>query len=206
MDSKKLRERIVAGFSPDDLEMFVAEAFPEIHGGLASIVSPRHDLRYQAFALVERFHRHGELGRLEAAVTRALGEVSFDVALSFAGEDRATAEALAGALAGEGVAAFFDRDFEPELLGDALAPRLRGIYQKARFAVVLVSAHYAAKPWTKFELAVLLEEERRHQRSYLLPLRLDDTTVDGIDDERVYLDLRQRSVAEAAAVITKKVK
>jgi hypothetical protein len=69
----ELKERILRGMSGNELKMFIAEAFPEIRGGLEGIVSTSHPLSYQAFEVVQYFARRGELGRLGAKLSEALG-------------------------------------------------------------------------------------------------------------------------------------
>src|SRR4051812_28193423 len=74
----------------------------------------------------------------------------YDVTLSFAGEDRPRAAALAEALVQAGVRVFYD-DHEKEVLwGKDLYQYLSDLYQRqARYCVVLVSEHYARKLWTR---------------------------------------------------------
>jgi hypothetical protein len=76
----------------------------------------------------------------------------YDIVISFAGEDRAYAEALANGLVAKGLSVFYD-DFERSVLwGHNLYEYLTDLYQnRARYCVVLVSRHYAAKRWTRLE-------------------------------------------------------
>jgi hypothetical protein len=77
----------------------------------------------------------------------------FDVALSFAGEDRAYAELLARMLRDCGVRVFYDEYLQSTLWGKNLYQHLQMIYKdKARYCVVFVSENYIKKNWTKHEL------------------------------------------------------
>jgi hypothetical protein len=77
----------------------------------------------------------------------------YDVAISFAGEDRKHAEVLANALKRRSVAVFYDRYEKATLWGTNLYTHLSDLYQnQARYCVMLLSQHYAKKMWTKHEL------------------------------------------------------
>jgi hypothetical protein len=76
----------------------------------------------------------------------------FDVALSFAGEDRAFVDEVARSLKTRSVVPFYDQDFAIELWGQNLYEYLDDLYRnRARFAVIFVSRFYALKPWTNHE-------------------------------------------------------
>ena len=68
----------------------------------------------------------------------------WDVALSFAGAQRAYVEQVARALRARGVRCFYDADEQLELWGRYLAEELPGIYgEQAAAVVVFISAEYA---------------------------------------------------------------
>ncbi len=74
----------------------------------------------------------------------------YDVALSYAGEDRVHARELATRIQTAGYSIFYD-EFE-ELWGEDLSVKLHEVYGKqSRFCVILVSKHYLKKPWTNME-------------------------------------------------------
>lgn len=123
-------------------------------------------------------------------------EVRYDVALSYAGEDRAHAVALAARLQRAGLRVFFDR-FE-EMWGQDLSVRLHEVYDRqCRHAVVFVSAHYLRQPWTNYERRVLVARGMREER-FLLPIRLDDTELPGLPGVVAYKDARLESVEAIA--------
>ena len=77
----------------------------------------------------------------------------FDVALSFAGEDRAHAERLANLLQHTHVRVFYDEFVKATLWGKDLYQHLETIYKdQAKYCVVFVSEAYITKNWTKHEL------------------------------------------------------
>ncbi len=76
----------------------------------------------------------------------------YDFALSFAGEDRAIAQALARSLEEEEVEVFYDFNEQHRILAVDIEEYLRPIYQsEARFVVALLSPSYPKKIWAKFE-------------------------------------------------------
>ncbi|MBX3634193.1 MAG: toll/interleukin-1 receptor domain-containing protein [Rubrivivax sp.] len=117
----------------------------------------------------------------------------YDVALSFAGEDRSQALALATRLQRAGLRVFFDR-FE-ELWGQDLSERLHEVYDRqCRRVVVFVSQAYLRRPWTNFERRVLVGRALREDPGFLLPLRLDDSELPGLPGVIAYKDLRSDGI------------
>jgi len=122
----------------------------------------------------------------------------YDVALSFAGEDRDIALELARRLHACGQRVFFDR-FE-ELWGEDLAAKLHEVYgSQSRYCVVLVSRHYVEKPWTNHERRILLARSLRDRSPFLLPIRIDDSELPGLPDVIAYKDLRIDSLEQIVA-------
>src|SRR5262249_3328038 len=71
------------------------------------------------------------------------GGVEFDVAISYASEDRPRAELLARKARDEGLRVFFDRFYTAALWGTNLASALGQAFgARARYVVVLASASY----------------------------------------------------------------
>ena len=67
----------------------------------------------------------------------------YDIALSFAGEDRQHAEGLAKILTENGVRVFYDKYEQAELWGKELYQHLQVVYRdKARYFVAFFSEHY----------------------------------------------------------------
>jgi hypothetical protein len=108
--------------------------------------------------------------------------LEFDIALSFAGEDRSWAEKLATLLKAQGVRVFYDEFFRSTLWGKNLYQHLQEIYkEKARYCIVFVSEAYLRKSWTKHELEQAQARSFNEDREYILPLRLDDTVLPGVN-------------------------
>lgn len=119
----------------------------------------------------------------------------YDVAISFAGEDRSVAKQLAEGLKGKGLKVFFDEYEQSKLWGKDLYQHLSEIYsKKARYCLVLISKHYVKKNWTQHELKAAQERAFKEINEYILPIRLDDTEIPGIHSTVGYLDFRDMGV------------
>lgn len=119
----------------------------------------------------------------------------YDVALSYAGEDRVHARELAKQIQTAGYSVFYD-EFE-ELWGEDLSVKPHEIYGKqSRFCVIFVSEHYLKKPWTNMERKAVLARAMQQDTTYLLPIRLDDSELPGLAGVTAYKDLRQKSMEE----------
>ena len=112
----------------------------------------------------------------------------YDVALSFAGEDRAYVEECANILSALGIRVFYDSYEQSELWGKDLYTYLADIYSnKAKYVMVFVSKHYVEKRWTKHEFKFINERMFKSDTEYLLPVLLDDTSLLGIPLTQGYL-------------------
>ena len=129
----------------------------------------------------------------------------YDIALSFAGEDRAYAESLADALKSLHVEVFYDGYEKASLWGTNLYDRLSDVYQnQAKYCVMFLSKHYAAKLWPNLERQAAQARAFRENTEYLLPLRLDDTILPGLPATVAYLDWHSETVASIATAVLKK--
>jgi hypothetical protein len=104
----------------------------------------------------------------------------YDVALSFAGEQRPYLEQVAAGLKSHGVKVFYDSYERVTLWGKDLYTHLDDVYQnQARFVVLFGSAEYASKVWTKHELRSAQARALNEKGEYILPARFDDTKIPG---------------------------
>jgi hypothetical protein len=98
---------------------------------------------------------------------------SFDVAFSFAGEQREYVESTYNCLQRHRITVFYDKAQTASLWGKNLYEYVTDIYQnKARFCVVFLSRDYAKKLWTKHELKSMQARAFRDSREYILPRTL----------------------------------
>ncbi|MFI7676789.1 TIR domain-containing protein [Actinophytocola sp. NPDC049390] len=118
-------------------------------------------------------------------------EFDFDVAVSFAGEDRALVAEVVEGLKTRGVSVFYDQDFTAEMWGENLVDYLQTVYRlRARFVIMFVSRHYRDKMWTRHERESAQSRAIQQDSAYILPVRLDDTELPGLHVTTGYLDAR----------------
>jgi len=130
----------------------------------------------------------------------------YDVALSFAGENRAYVEEVANSLRIKGIKVFYDLFEEANLWGKNLYEHLSEIYQsKARYTVMFISGFYNQKLWTNHERVSMQARAFQESREYILPARFDDTEIPGILKTVGYIDLKDKTPEELATLIQKKV-
>jgi hypothetical protein len=130
---------------------------------------------------------------------------TYDVALSFAGEDRTVAREIAERLRTAGYKVFFDEYEKATLWGEDLTIKLQDVYQHlSRYCVMFISRNYAEKAWTTHERRAALSRALAERTAYILPIRLDNTDLPGLPDVVGYLDLRSISVAEVYALLATK--
>lgn len=132
----------------------------------------------------------------------------FDLALSFAGEDRPTAQKLALLLKRKGIRVFYDEDAQGDLLGETLTEYLIDLYKnRATYCAVLVSKHYVAKRWTRHEWkAAQARAFEEIDEPYILPVRLDDIELPGLLPTIGYISLTGSTHAKVASLIAQKVR
>ena len=134
-----------------------------------------------------------------------IGGADYDVALSFAGDDREYVEQVAGILHELGIKVFYDRYEEADLWGKDLYTHLDDVYQnRARYCVLFISKDYKDKLWTNHERRSAQARAFREKGEYILPVRFDDTEIPGIAATTGYINLKDRSPQELAYLITKK--
>ncbi len=146
----------------------------------------------------------GAIGQEQEGETMA--DYPYDVALSFAGEQRPYVHQVAQVLQANGVSVFYD-DFEQvDLWGKDLSEFLDQAYrQDARYCVLFLSEAYAQKVWTNHERKSALARALEERDEYVLPARFDDTEIPGIRPTTGYIDLRNMPPAEFAALILEKI-
>jgi len=129
----------------------------------------------------------------------------YDVALSFASENRAYVERVATVLRARGVSVFYDRHEQAALWGKDLYVYLADIYERqAHFAIIFISAAYVAKLWTSHERRSAQARAFADRQEYVLPARFDDSELPGLPSTIGYVDLRGKGPEEFCEVILEK--
>lgn len=129
----------------------------------------------------------------------------YDVAVSFAGEDRAVVEKFVNILASNHVSVFYDSWELADIWGKDLYQYLDMIYsQAAHYCVIFVSSSYIKKAWTKHELRSAQARAFQQNSEYILPIKLDDTELPGLPETISYIDVRHKKIDEVASLLLKK--
>ena len=133
------------------------------------------------------------------------GDFAYDVALSFAGEQRAYVEKVAAALRRRGVRPFYDDYEKASLWGKDLYEHLDWVYQKAaRYCVLFASEAYAAKVWTTHERRSAQARALQEGQEYVLPVRFDDADIPGLRPTVMYVTAASTTPAALAKLIAEK--
>ncbi|WP_326954634.1 toll/interleukin-1 receptor domain-containing protein [Amycolatopsis sp. NBC_01286] len=129
----------------------------------------------------------------------------YDIAVSFAGEDRDYVEEVVGRLKGRGFKVFYDQDQQAELWGVNLVDALGAVYtRRARFAALFISRHYAEKKWPTHERQSAQACAVEQNSPYILPIRLDDTDLPGLHSTIGYIDARRVGIDELVELFFRK--
>jgi hypothetical protein len=132
-------------------------------------------------------------------------DLIYDVALSFAGEDREHADELCRILNSYGIRVFYDLAEQSQLWGKDLYQHLSTVYgEKSRYCVVFVSAMYLGKLWPKHEFQHAQARSFALDREYILPVRLDDTVLPGLPMTVGYVDRRTTNLSQIALMLLDK--
>lgn len=130
----------------------------------------------------------------------------YDVALSFAGEDRSYVEQVADVLVRAKLKVFYDLYEEVELWGKNLYVHLDDVYRKkATYCVLFVSEAYKNKLWCRHEWASAQARAFAENQEYILPARFDETELPGLRPTTAYIDLSRYSPQRFAELVFRKV-
>jgi hypothetical protein len=129
----------------------------------------------------------------------------YDVALSFAGENRNYVENVAKHLRENKIRVFYDNFEKVNLFGKNIYNHFSEIYhKKSRFVVVFISEHYSKKIWTNHELANAQARALSEKIEYILPARFDNTEIPGLLNTISYIDLNKYTAIEFAELVIEK--
>lgn len=108
----------------------------------------------------------------------------YDIALSFAGENRDLAEKIYLKLSDREVSVFYDKNEQHRILAENVEEYLAPIYKsEAEYVVILLSDKYPKKIWTKFE-----SEQFKHRfgENSIIPIWYNNTTTSMFDETSKY--------------------
>ena len=142
-----------------------------------------------------------------AGETAVPGDGEYQVALSFAGEQRDYVGEVARSLAAKSIAVFYDGFEAAQLWGKDGAETFHEVYStRATYVVMFISQDYVTKAWTRHERRSALSRMLKEEDEYILPVRFDDTPIPGLPDTILYLNAADYSPAELSAEIARKLR
>lgn len=105
----------------------------------------------------------------------------FEIAISFAGENRQLAKYIAEQLESIDISVFLDEHYEANYLGKAWSKEFERIFvHDSRFVICLLDINHRDKIWPTFERDCF---KRRVPDAEVIPIYLDDTIFVGIPDD-----------------------
>ncbi|MCK5630277.1 MAG: TIR domain-containing protein [Nanoarchaeota archaeon] len=129
----------------------------------------------------------------------------YDIALSFAGEERVYVYDVAKLLRDKGVKVFYDEFEEATFWGKNLYEYLSDVYQnKAHFTVMFISKAYSKKLWPNHERQAAQACAFQEAKEYILPARFDNTKIPGVLPTIGYISLIDRTPQGLVDIILKK--
>jgi|ERR1035437_1888274 hypothetical protein len=181
----------------------MANALPEVKGSINNIKERRLAVLMDSKPLVARhfyynpetktfaiedpalfyFIQHLDWNQLrqDCGFREQSPDFEYEVAISFAGENRELARFIAESLTALDVSNFFDEMFEANFLGKAWAEQFKDIFsKKSKYVLVLLDEHHAKKIWPTFEREHFTP---RIADESVIPIFLDDTKFVGIPSD-----------------------
>lgn len=128
-------------------------------------------------------HVNWEEIRRECGFREATIDKEFEIAISFAGENRALAKYIAEQLEEIDVRVFFDEYYESNYLGKAWSREFERIFvSDSQYVVCLLDSNHRDKIWPTFERECF---QKRVSNAEVLPIYLDDSNFAGIPSDIV---------------------
>lgn len=136
-----------------------------------------------------------------------MSNYKYDVAFSFAGEQRGYVKDVYDYLTLKGVKVFYDQDeaVDAETWGQNLVDYFNDIFRhKAKFCIVFISQEYANKIWTNYERQVI-QARGLVDQGYILPARFDGTKLAGEIETTKYVNLAHLTPEDFGNIILRKI-
>ena len=129
----------------------------------------------------------------------------YQVALSFAGEQRSYVEEVVRHLKSMRISLFYDNDERGYLWGKDYIETFHEVYaNQSEYVVMFISKYYVEKAWTRHERRATLIRAFQERREYVLPVRFDDTPVPGLPDSVGFVQASDHSPKQISSMIAEK--
>ncbi|SRR5713101_1151546 len=111
----------------------------------------------------------------------------FDVAISYASEQRAYVERFNDSIERKGFTSFYDRKKVAQLWGVYGPDTFYEVYyRKSKWCVMFISHEYVSSVYPNLERKAILDRQIESRR-YVLPVRFDDSVVPGLSVGIIYV-------------------
>ena len=131
----------------------------------------------------------------------------FEVALSYASEDRAYVEKVHKKLREKRINVFFDKAYEIDAWGEHSDSYFGEIFSKAKYCVAFISRHYLKKGFPLHELHNAMASEIKEKSIKVLPVKLDDVDLpSGLPKTKIWVNAQNISPEKLAEMIITKIK
>ncbi|MDA3076804.1 TIR domain-containing protein [Campylobacter sp. JMF_04 NA10] len=135
----------------------------------------------------------------------SLEKHEYDIAVSFAGENREYVEQVVRALQNYGVNVFYDKDKKVEKQGKDLFEYFPDVFiNKAKYIVIFISEYYKEKVWTKHEFNSIKERILKSKEDIFL-IKFDKTDLLGISKTKYYINANENTPIEVADILVRKI-
>ena len=127
-------------------------------------------------------------------------KVKYDVVISCAEEDLPVAESIASAFRDKKISYYLYTEHRAQHWGENIFKVSLDKYAlEGAYALMIISQHYVTKKWSGIERQIMQSAINRGP-SYILPLRLDNTPVDGLGSDITYVNWENNPQVVAALV------
>jgi len=123
----------------------------------------------------------------------------FDIAVSYASEQREYVEKFVNFMEKKKLKVYFDRKEQARMQGKLLHEELAEIYsQNSMTRIIFLSNEYVNKPYTKFEAEIILAENV-HEKYKMFIFKFDDVSLPGLNRNMIYSTIREYNDAKEYA-------
>ena len=110
----------------------------------------------------------------------------YDVAVSYASEQRPYVERFVARLQSQKMRVYYDRNAQAKMVGKILDQELHRIYlQESNCCILFLSNAYVEKPVTRYESQIILSENL-FKENFMYIFKFDDVTLPGLNRNFVY--------------------
>lgn len=127
----------------------------------------------------------------------------YDVAISYAGQQRELAEVLAKRVKEAGFEVFYDGFYREELWGKDLSEFFDNVYRKeSRYCVIIASSEYLERMWSTYERrSAIARSVKERGQEYILPIMFEIVEIPGLPPTIGYVSLEKSTIEQIAEML-----